>query len=257
MRLVKTCALIGGIALGLLIPTTTSASAAQHQVYRTDGDGVWLHSHVSVSQGLQRVLPEGTSVDVHCWQLGEAVSRNPVWLRVDDGQGEGFVTDYFVNTHWQTPDDLTDQGIPNCGETPAVAPVPPSLAPAQGSAYIPAGGSLASHLLHHYLAAGGQDALVDWSHFSSDDGFVAAAQTLEAGGSRTWFARSNSDMYLALGTFTIRRDGDGCYQVYDEYDFEAALNSPNHIEHYAYVPLRLTEDLGSSQPFKTYAFGCL
>ncbi|HSH18267.1 MAG TPA: hypothetical protein VK978_02695 [Candidatus Saccharimonadales bacterium] len=91
-------------------------------MFRTDGDGVWLHTVPSVQDGLIVVLPEGAQIDVICWTLGEDVLGNPVWLYGTSGNYTGYVTDYYVNTSWNTTGDLTAQGIPQCGtEAPGSA----------------------------------------------------------------------------------------------------------------------------------------
>src|SRR4051794_18369369 len=64
-----------------------------HHVFRTDGDGVWLHTVPSIHDGLIVVIPEGAQFDVICWTPGDDVSGNPVWLYGTSGAYTGYVTD--------------------------------------------------------------------------------------------------------------------------------------------------------------------
>lgn len=95
-------------------------ASAEHHVYRTDGDGAWLHADSdspTIDSALITVMPEGASFSVECWKIGEAVYGNPVWLHGSYDDAVGDVTDYYIDTHWNTTEDLTNQGLPQCGTT--------------------------------------------------------------------------------------------------------------------------------------------
>lgn len=112
------------------VPELAAQARAVHYIYRTDGDGAWLHSVPRVQDGLLVVLPEGSEFIVECWELGEGVNGNPVWLRGSSSLGSGYVTDYYIDTRWNTTADLTNQGIPPCSSSPTAGI---SLAPAVSS----------------------------------------------------------------------------------------------------------------------------
>ena len=82
-------------------------------------------------------------------------------------------------------------------------------------------GSVAASLLGHYLAGHGDPVVIDWSYFSRNASFVKEAKSLHIGQFVSgWSAPFHTDMYAALGHFTIERDTADCYLVYDHYDFE-------------------------------------
>jgi hypothetical protein len=60
-------------------------------------------------------MPEGARFNVDCWKNGEAVNGNPIWLYGNYNGTPGDVTDYYIDTRWNTLEDLTNQGIPQCG----------------------------------------------------------------------------------------------------------------------------------------------
>jgi hypothetical protein len=82
-------------------------------------------------------------------------------------------------------------------------------------------GTLAASLFGHYLSGHGEAVVIDWSYFRRDANFVNEAKSLRIGQSVSgWAAPSPTDMYYALGHFTIKRDNANCYSVYDHYDFD-------------------------------------
>jgi hypothetical protein len=81
-------------------------------------------------------------------------------------------------------------------------------------------GSVAASLLGHYLGGIGDQVVIDWSYFSRNSSFVSEAKSLRIGQVVSgWAPSSGTDMYNALGHFTIARDTADCYLVYDHYDF--------------------------------------
>ncbi|GAA4969534.1 hypothetical protein [Kineococcus glutinatus] len=121
-----------GTALTGVATAPAAAADALHHVYRTDGDGVWLHSVPAVQDGLITVLPEGADFSVSCWTAGDVVNGNSVWLYGTSGGYTGYVTDYYVDTHWNSTQDLSDQGIPTCGLR-AATPIPSPNADTQAA----------------------------------------------------------------------------------------------------------------------------
>jgi hypothetical protein len=122
------CAIIVALlaAAAILIPSNVLA-AQTHHIYRTDGDGVWLHTTAGLEGPLITVIPEGAQFDVSCFEISDHVEGNPVWLYGTSAYGVGFVTDFYVDTTWNTTDDLLAQGIRACGtQAPAVDTGSPS-----------------------------------------------------------------------------------------------------------------------------------
>lgn len=120
---------VGLVAATLVGVSGTAAQAdSEHHVYGTGSDGLWLHSVPSLPDGLIRVLPEGAPFVVQCWTEGPDVNGNPIWLYGSSGADTGYVADYYIDTEWNTTQDLVDQGLPKCGTaepTPQEAPAPP------------------------------------------------------------------------------------------------------------------------------------
>lgn len=94
-----------------------------HTVYRTGGDGVWLHESPGLNTPLKVVMPEGSQFNVDCFVPGQdAVNGNKLWLQGTYNGQTGAVTDYYISTKWNTTQDLVNQGIEECGTQPAAAP---------------------------------------------------------------------------------------------------------------------------------------
>jgi hypothetical protein len=84
-------------------------------VYRTDGDGLWSHTAPALGSDLIALMPEGAQFDVDCWTTGDDVLGDPIWLYGSSEGHSGYAGDYYIDTEWNTTQDLTDQGIPPCG----------------------------------------------------------------------------------------------------------------------------------------------
>lgn len=115
-------ATVGASCLGIAFAAPAAASTSHH-INGTGGDGLWMHSVASLTDGLLGILPEGAEVQVSCFVQADSVFGNDVWLYVDSQQGAGFVSDFYVDTSWSTTDDLVAQGMPDCDAETATAPV--------------------------------------------------------------------------------------------------------------------------------------
>jgi len=111
------CATLAGVAVSAA--SGTASAAVTHHVYRTAGQGVNVRSGPSPSASRQGWLPDGAPFTVTCWASGPAVLGDPVWLQGSGTAVNGWATDYYIDTHWNTTADLTSQGIPQCGSAPA------------------------------------------------------------------------------------------------------------------------------------------
>ncbi|MGE9809705.1 DUF2599 domain-containing protein [Janibacter sp. G1551] len=106
------------IALPVIHPSAAHAESIQ-RISATGGDGLWLHTEPGLSTDLIAVIPEGEAITVTCFGYADAVSSpistsNPIWLHVRTGAGEGWLSDAYVDTSWNTTDDLVAAGIPSC-----------------------------------------------------------------------------------------------------------------------------------------------
>jgi hypothetical protein len=99
-------------------------------------------------------------------------------------------------------------------------------------------------LLGHYLAGHGAPVVIDWSYFRRNSSFVNEARRLQIGHLVSgWSAPWNTDMYAALGGFTIGRDTVNCFLVYDHYDFDPRRNWKNLV----YFPLWARQVAGARE----------
>lgn len=88
--------------------------------------------------------------------------------------------------------------------------------------------------------------VIPWSYFSGNPQFVAEAKSISVGSSVVWRAVFPSDMYFALGHFTISHAGPSCYTIFDIYDFSKEE-----------LPFWLQQKLKSAVPFEVHASGKL
>ena len=137
-------------------------SAVPHAVYRTGGEGLWLHDGPGLEAPLMGTMPDGMQFNVDCFVLDDPVNGNPVWLEGTSADGRhGSASDYYIDTHWDTTQDLVNQGIEQCGMNPN----PPGLqnrAPQQPARPNPIenGGSV-------FYAPGNGDQVAGFGNFNS------------------------------------------------------------------------------------------
>lgn len=198
-------------------------------------------------------------VQLECYQFGDAVGpySTTLWYRVlnvtrpvnyDGRSNEGFLPTHYVDDG--LAGNQVDQGVPACRidgavPTPVVAPPVRHESPVQvHGAYIAPGGNLAVKLFAHYARGTGAAVVIDWRWFTPYKAFVNFVHTLQVGkaNARVWEAPASTDLYWALGHFSIERTSAHCYYVYDFYDF-----SKTNPAHY----------LRGSRTFAEYASGCI
>jgi hypothetical protein len=111
--------LVGTVATIEVAEAPPAAASEVHHVYRTGPDGLWLHNSAGLQTEHVALMPDGSEFDPDCWKVSDAVGGNPVWLhgiyQSPNGPVEGDAADYYVDTSWNTTDDLTNQGISECG----------------------------------------------------------------------------------------------------------------------------------------------
>jgi len=116
-------------------------SVALH-VYDTDGDGLMLHPN-------SPTLHSTTTDNMQCWKVGDTVqkidkktkkiTKNRMWqYGTNKLTGHtGYAADAYINIHWEKPEDLVAQGIPECG-TQLPVKTTPNPSPAIGDVLQPA-----------------------------------------------------------------------------------------------------------------------
>lgn len=110
-------------------------------------------------------------------------------------------------------------------------------------------GSVSGSLFGHYLRGHGASVVIDWSFFANNASFVAKAKSLAVGEFvQGWAPPKNSDMYFGLGHFTIVRDSEDCFLVYDRYDFN---------QRSVYAALHAASTAGAASEFDVHASGKL
>jgi hypothetical protein len=108
--------LVGGLAAGL---PGTAAAQQSYQVYGTGGAGVRAHTAPSTLDPVVQVLPEGTSINIVCQDLGQTVTdpwtgvSSNIWDKVGNGRVSMFISDLYATT--PVAGDFSP-GIPQCAD---------------------------------------------------------------------------------------------------------------------------------------------
>lgn len=89
--------------------------------------------------------------------------------------------------------------------------------------------------------------VIPWEYFAGNPQFVSRAKELRINEFVVgWRAVFPSDMYFALGRFTIKRTSEHCYTIYDKYDFD-----------WPEIPFWLQQKVRSAVPFEVRSSGRL
>jgi hypothetical protein len=141
----------------------------------------------------------------------------------------------------------TPQPQPQPQPNPAHAPAPaPETCRSFSGASTP-DSNLSPWLFAHFEGAYRTSVVVPWAYFSSNQQFVSTAKSIATGQELVgWRAVFPSDMYFALGHFTIHRDSAHCFYIYDRYDFSKP-----------FVPFWLQQKIKTAIPFDVWASGWL
>lgn len=140
--------------------------------------------------------------------------------------------------------------IQGTGTPCTLTPAPPAGGPAQWTGFGVYGPNVAWQLFQNYESASGADAVVDWGYMMGDPGFELLLEggSIPVGQSVQFAAPAGDDLYFAMGTFTVTRDSQNCYETYDLYDFDHAS---------WYSPLADQADSGQAATFNVHSSGCL
>jgi hypothetical protein len=107
--------------------------------------------------------------------------------------------------------------------------------------------NISSWLFGRFEGGYSSPVVIPWSYFSGNPQFVRKAKSIAVGDRVVgWRAVFPSDMYFALGHFTIAHTSANCYSIYDLYDFD-------NVE----LPLWLQQKLHSAIPFDVRSAGKL
>lgn len=265
-RSLTAAATVGALAgLFVLLSEPSAAADSIQHINGTGGDGLWLHTNPGLSTDLIAVIAEGEEITAHCYTYADEVSSptssaDPVWLLVTSSAGDGWVSDAYVDTWWSTTTDLEAAGISACasgdlgGQSAAGSDlVLPDVAISyDGDPIVYSEGfyPLSYALWDHYLWSGGTAAVPDAGYFTNTPGFRDAIQSLPIGGFGTWSSDPTTDLFLAVGTFTISRESDRCWAAYDRYDF-----NPDKLANVFYLPYWAYQVSGARE-FDVHASGC-
>ncbi len=120
----------------------------------------------------------------------------------------------------QSSSSSTPAAPPVNSRSPASPPGAPNVQCEQfQGTFVPNSDHVDVTLLDHYLGGSGLPVVIDWAFFKSNAGFASTAKGLEVNGSTLYRPSPSTDMYYALGTFTVRRTSSQCFTAYDQYDF--------------------------------------
>ena len=113
---------VAALTVSLAAPGLASKSV---HPYRTDGQALNMRSGPGSNYDIVTTIPITAAFTAECHVSAQLVGGNPIWLRSVYGAARGWTADYYVDTRWNTTNELTAQGIPPCSSsTPAPAPAP-------------------------------------------------------------------------------------------------------------------------------------
>ena len=234
----------------------------------------------------------GEQVQLECYALGQAIGpyNDSLWyyvLNVSRPVNDGVPNNGMLNAHYINDGqvaNVVDAGVPPCVNnrppTPQSGPTPgssggqpsnnsgsssgqnptPSTSPQQcqkpSGTFIPDQRSVAYALYDHYMWASGTPVVIGWSFFTSSASFVKFAKGLTVNQPQLYRNAPNTDMFWALGTFTVTRTSADCYAIYDHYDFTPNSSLPKLPDTILTLP-EWAYQLSGAQDFNVYAAGKL
>lgn len=124
----------------------------------------------------------------------------------------------------------SDRSGRSAGTTSSKSTAPARTAPETcqqptGAYFVADKGSVAASLYKHFLDGSGTAAVIEWSYFSRSASFSNFAKAIPVGQTRSYRNSVHTDMFLALGSFLIKRSSADCYLVTDHYDFDPSFRS--------------------------------
>jgi hypothetical protein len=102
----------------------------------------------------------------------------------------------------------------------------------------------------------GRPVVIDWSYFTKSASFVQSAKNLPVNKPSPYRNTPNTDMFYALGTFTVTRTSSNCYAIFDHYDFTPSREVKKALDTVLTLP-HWTYQLSGSREFDVHASGRL
>lgn len=222
------------------------------------GSAVSVSCHDSVDPGGFRTFALTTNGSGHTATQSGCYSG--------DGPDHWVIANGFQSNHvsWSSAPAPPEQ--PTAGGGNTNPPSPPSGGGANGqpgtstvlehcNSYsgdrISASGSVAYSLYDHYMWGNGRPVVIDWAYFANDSRFTTAAHKLAIGLATQYQPLPTTDMYYALGRFTVKRTSTHCYAIYDHYDF-----TPNKPSNWLLFPFWFYQ-ISGARSFDSHASGKL
>lgn len=117
-------------------------------------------------------------------------------------------------------------------------------------------GSAAYALYDHYMWGKGKPVVVEWSYFAGSTSFSEFAKGLSDGQRKGYTNGLNTDMFYALGTFTVERTSENCYYIEDHYDFLPSFEKRKLVDTIFTLPQWFYQ-LSGAREFYVYSSGRL
>jgi lipoprotein len=255
-RFLAMCMALAACLAAAVCMAPRAAAGQRFTIAYTGGIGVYPRVAPSMAAShAGAALPEGASVDVECELEGRVVNNGVtpatnIWERLSDGT-------YLANAYINSGVDGWTPGVPKCADVSAQAQTETSARteserPVDVAGYrIPDDGSLAFRLHDHYYDNTGAPVVVDWSFFTRHKNFIAKIKQLPVDKNKEvqYYSKIENDgvdMYFALGTFTVVKTSQNCYEVRDRYDFN-----------WLYPKAKIDALAGAAAEFEIRASGCL
>lgn len=211
-----------------------------------------------------RNFPPNQDVDVNCFDTVDPQGFYPFTMRTD-GSGYAFTQgqcysadgpDHWVIANGVESNHVTWGGSPGGGSdssgstgggsTPTTQPPPVETCEVVEGVQAPAS-DVSWWLLGRFEGGYSGPVVIPWEYFSGNPQFVEKAKSIPVGEAVVgWRAVFPSDMYFALGRFTITRTSEHCYSIFDIYDFDAPE-----------LPFWLQQVFRSAIPFEVRSSGKL
>lgn len=228
----------------------------------------WDYANVRSGPGTEndviRTIPAASSVTLGCWVMSASSTGGPygsssIWYAIDDG----YISDAMVNTGSDIPitspcalTDAASTWTNNGSNSPTptdnnqkprcdlIKDPPTDATVAGGNPLTP----LSTELYLRYVSTIGtdRDVIVHWGRFASSPNFIREVKQHKEECFHVDGKKIGKDIYLSLGTFTVKRVSKSCYKVYDRYDFE--WDRPVS---------RAIAEFGWAREFNVRASGCL
>lgn len=257
---------IGLTTLAILLAGVPSAAQAeQAEPYRlsfTAGLGAYPRSAPEYEARTGAALSEGSVITGSCWVRGGNITNpdgytSDIWVR--DTSGLYWAEAWLDTGSYGVPAGLTECDVP----ATTVADEGPITYFGDSDLNYGSPAPMAYALYDHYLWGQGSDAVLDASLVAATPGFRDHVMSMRIGEFGTWRADWSTDLQLAVGTFTISRESQNCWAMYDWYDFQPnAPTSPNAAEWIAafrdlvgYWPF-WSYQAGGAKPFNVNSSGC-